>query len=196
MPLLHNVLTIPNATPSQTDAAQYMVYRGGVQYNLCGEMSAAYCLRERVGDAVIDDFLNGWKQSKPTWFETLFRNNLARTTGPGDIVNMIGAYAEKPLVVTTDYLKRFPFTADVLKVTLLSQRVIIGVQIDNIGYLVGKGIPHWVVLEAITDDPRPIVTIYNPFTNNQEQYSFRELRKSNGEGVLAVVVNRMEYSGT
>jgi len=69
------------------------------------------------------------------------------------------------------------YIAEVLK----EYQAIVGVQIDYTGYLVGKGIPHWVVLDRVqVMNNRAIVDIYNPYTNSIEPYSWRELMTSTG----------------
>lgn len=172
-----HVLNIPSATPETSDAAQYMIYKGRKQYNLCGEFCVAYCMQDEAHTETIDDFLKYWEVQKPKWFATLFRDSLARTTGVYDLKMMLDTYGAV----------YFPFAkvqCDPLAIRLELEysQAIIGVQIDRGGYLVGRGIPHWIVLENITiiDSTHAIVDIYNPFTNAVEPYSWRELMISTG----------------
>lgn len=174
-----NVLKIPNATPETKDAAQYMFYKGRKQFNLCGEFCVAYSMQDDTASNNIDEYLAYWEAKDIKWFKTLFNNGLARTTGIYDLEKMISAYGY------TTPLKRF---ADIKTTPLAISTVldyfqaIVGVRIDNHGYLVGNGIPHWVVLEKINviDELHAIVDIYNPFTNAMEPYTWRELMTSTG----------------
>ena len=171
------ILTIPNATEITTDAAQYMIYRGKKQYNLCGHFSAGYCLQRQLNSTNIEDFLSHWAIKEPKWYQTLFKNNLARTTGVYDLEMMCS-----PFGVRIHRWAEVPVDPRLFEIVLQTNRCIVGVKIDNTGYLVGGGIPHWVVLEdlEIVDDKHAIVDVYNPFTNYVERYSWRELMTSTG----------------
>lgn len=171
------VLNIPHATPETNDAAQYMFYQGRRQYNLCGELCVAYCMQDEAQTQTIDDFLKYWEVKSPAWFMTLFRDKLARTTGVYDLQKMLEAYEAEYFPLAK--VKNDPL---LMELELAYSQAIIGVQIDYGGYLVGKGIPHWVVLEKIAtlDRAHAIVDIYNPFTNALEPYSWRELMTSTG----------------
>jgi hypothetical protein len=83
-------------------------------------------------------------------------------------------------------------TSDFIESILQEHRIVIGVQIDYSGYLVGKGIPHWVVLDAITviDSTHAICDIYNPYTNATEPYSWKELMTSTGAYKQGILVTR------
>jgi hypothetical protein len=69
----------------------------------------------------------------------------------------------------------------------------VGVNIDSTGYLVGSGIRHWEVLESIEiiDDNHAIIKLYNPYTNNEESYSWREFMTSTGAYKQGVWVPRV-----
>ena len=173
-----SVLKIPNATPETRDAAQYMVYKGRKQFNLCGEFCVAYVMRDEAHTDSIDDFLAYWEAKELSWFNTLFKSGLARTTGVYDLTKMLAAY--NPVQVLA--FSSIPYTTPRMNTQLINYQAIIGVQIDHTGYLVGQGIPHWVVLDSIIviDDAHAICSIYNPFTNNMEPYSWKEIMISTG----------------
>jgi len=179
MGVLYNspILEIPNATESDSDAAQNMFHDGVKQYNLCGQFSVAYCMRARAGTKNIDDFMEHWELTDLPWWKTIFRNKLARTTGVYDLQKMLASF--DPVVMKWSEVKVDPV---VFSDTLVKYWLITGVKIDHTGYLVGSGIPHWVVVETIdvTDKNHAIVDIYNPYTNIIEPYSWRELMTSTG----------------
>lgn len=174
-----HVLTIPNATPETKDAAQYMFYRGRKQFNLCGEFCVAYCMRDEAHTENIDEFLAYWEVKEIKWFNSLFKDKLARTTGVYDLNKMLGAYGVTNTIPLAEVIFKSPY---VVREQLVSCQAIVGVQIDYSGYLVGKGIPHWVALESVLviDDTHAICTIYNPYTNAMEPYSWKELMTSTG----------------
>jgi hypothetical protein len=172
------ILKIPNATETTKDAAQYMLYRGVKQYNLCGQFCVAYCMGDEANTDNIDDFLKYWEAVAQPWWKTVFNSsNLARTTGIFDLSKMLSAY-------NAYYMpwSKIPVNMNYYSDILNSHQAIIGVKIDHTGYLVGSGIPHWVVLDGISimDNNHAIVDIFNPFTNQIEPYSWRELMTSTG----------------
>lgn len=185
-----NVLRIPNATESTTDAAQYMLWKGVKQYNLCGEFCVAYCMRDETATDNIDDFLAYWEATDLKWWQTIFRRGLARTTGIYDLNQMLKAY--KVSTPRPDFAK-LNRTFDAFEEKLKTAQAIVGVKIDHTGYLVGSGIPHWVVLEQIEviNDQHAIVSIYNPFTNNVEPYSWREFMTSTGSYKQGIWIDRV-----
>lgn len=185
------ILQIPSATDNEKDAAQYMLYRGRVQYNLCGEFCVAFCAQDRAHTNNIDEFLKYWESTQLSWFNTLFRGGLARTTGLYDLEKMLAAY-DYPLPI-----RKFSGGLG-LKPMFVAQmlafyQAIVGVHIDYTGYLVGKGIPHWVVLHSITiaDENHAVVNLYNPFTNFIEPYSWKELMTSTGSYKQGLWVERL-----
>lgn len=173
------VLKIPNATPETSDAAQYMIYKGKKQYNLCGEFCVAYLMQDDAHTNNIDDFLNYWEAKDSKWYQTMFKDGLARTTSIYDLEKMLSAYDVVTPGIRFNSIKVDIFT---VKSMLVYCQAVVGVQIDYQGYLVGKGIPHWVVLDRISvaDSIHAVVDIYNPYTNKIEPYSWKELMTSMG----------------
>jgi hypothetical protein len=173
-----HVLSIPNAVPD-SKVAQYMFYRGRKQFNLCGEFCVAYCMQDEAHTDNIDDFLAYWEAKETKWFNSLFKDKLARTTGVYDLNKMLSAYGVTNTIPLAEVIVKNPY---IVREQLVSYQAIVGVQIDYSGYLVGKGIPHWIVLDnvLVVDDTHAICGIYNPFTNAMEPYSFKELMTSTG----------------
>lgn len=171
------VLTIPRATPSDNDAAQYMIMNGTKQYNLCGQFCVAYCMQDNTHTNNIDDYLNYWEAVDLKWWKTIFKSKIARTTSRYDLRKMLSAYDVTPNELT-DYsidMETFYEISDF-------HQAILGVGINYKGYLVSGGIRHWVVLDSIEimDSNHGIVTVYNPYTNHMEPYSWQELITSMG----------------
>lgn len=175
----NNVLKIPDATPSQTDAAQYMIRKGKIQYNLCGEMCVAYLMKDDTHTDTLDDYLDYWEVKDPKWYQSWFPNGISRTTSLIDLQRMLGDYG---VTGTFPKLTAIPMQTNWLEGMVANSQAIVGVNIDNTGYLVGKGIPHWVVLTRFTkiDANHAIVDIYNPFTNAIEPYGWKEFLNSMG----------------
>lgn len=182
-----SVLKIPNATPETKDAAQYMLHRGRKQYNLCGEFCVAYCMQDDACTNNIDEFLAYWEAKETKWYNSLFKDKLARTTGVYDLNKMLGAYGAKSMPLNLP-IKPIAFLA-----MLDKYQLILGVSIDYTGYLVGQGIRHWEVLERImvVDERHAICDLYNPFTNAMEPYSWKELTTSMGPYKQGLWVERI-----
>jgi hypothetical protein len=181
------VLKIPNATETLKDAAQYMFYRGTKQYNLCMQFCVAYCMQDETGSDNIDDYLAYWEATDVKWWNTIFKSKLSRTTGVHDINKALNAYSVIPVEWKTVPVDMYSFE-NMLK----THQAIVGVSINYAGYLANAGIRHWVVLDHIkvADQNHAIIRIYNPFTNRNEPYSFKELKTSMGTYTQGVWVER------
>lgn len=184
-----NVLKIPSATPETSDAKQYIIRHKRKQYNLCGEFCVAYVVQDEAHTDNIDDFLNYWEVKEPKWYASAFPKGLGRTTGIYDLEKMLSSYG----VVTPCHRFYIPKpTARNVEEKLVDFQAIIGVQIDYTGYLVAKGIPHWVVLDRINviDDLHAICDVYNPYTNAIEPYTWKEVMTSTGAYKQGIWINR------
>jgi len=185
------VVRILNATPNPLDAAQYMVWRGRVQYNLCGELCVCYCT---AVDEDIDTFLSDWESKQPTFFNRIFSGGLSRGTGLADLDSMLAVYAYEPPnprldAALKDALGRTLVTPGRVAKLLAKNRIIASCHIDgHNGRLRGSGVLHWVVLEKVIPDGigQGWVHLYNPFPNRMERYSWDEWIKSSGQpyGIL------------
>jgi len=188
----NQVLRVPNATPSTTDAAQYMyrVTKAGkvANYNLCGHFCVAFCMRDEAHTDNVDEFLNYWEVTALKWYETAFNKGLGRRTGINDLKAMLDAYGAKYLDLS------LPSKPIAYLAMLDKYQLIAGVSIDSpVGYLVGQGIRHWEVLDRIMviDESHAICDLYNPFTNAMEPYSWRELMNSTGPYKQGLWVERL-----
>jgi hypothetical protein len=144
-----------------------------------------------MNEKSIDDFLDAWEAKDLTWYQQVFKNGLGKTTGIYDLNKMLSIYwnIETPCQSISPLPPVLGFISEKLK----DYRAIFGVQIDYSGYLVGKGIPHWIVLESldVDDNIHAIATIYNPFTNSMERYSWKELMTSSGAYKQGLWVRRV-----
>lgn len=169
-----NVIEIPSATPEKTDAQQYLIRHGVKCYNACGHLSVARVLNYTN----IDTFLDELELINRKLYVSLLPQGRCRTTGIYDLSAMLSTFGLQPPFLDFSKTKINP---ESVRGNLVDSKLILGVQIDHTGYLVGKGTPHWIVLE----DVLPLrnvsqVAIYNPFTNSIEPYSWRELMTSTG----------------
>lgn len=167
-------------TASISDAAQYIVYRGNVQYNLCGQFCVAFCVG--FNELGIEEFLDEWAFEQPSVFNRVFRGGKGRTTGIGDLISMISTLKENPDVgkiqdvLYDGALDRTLMTPGRVAKLLQAFRMIVGCTIEGqFGRMKARGIPHWVVVEEICLEGRGgLVKIYNPFSNSMEKYSWEE----------------------
>lgn len=190
------VVKVLNATPNPNDGAQYLIYRGNTQYNLCGEMCVAHCAG---WDLDVESFLDAWSTKAPSFFQRTFQGNKSRGTGLEDLDSMLSIFQgyTLPALRLSDH-----FCDDVTKLTLvtpgrmeqllLTHKVIISVHIDGrFGNLKRSGILHWVVLEQVVPDGigRGYVRIYNPFPNRRQRYIWNEFMESAGM-IYGIAVER------
>ena len=187
-------LIIPSATPSETDAAQYVVIKGKTQYNLCGQFSVCWSSKEKTLIHNTDEFLLVLKEKDPALVSSLFPNGVARTTGTYDLECMLALFGYPTPCMKFSEVKIDPPT---IRETLKEYRLIVGVHIDSGGYFVGAGTPHWVVLDElrIADSRHAICDFYNPYSNLIEPYSWREFMTTTGSYKNGIWVQR-EYPGT
>src|SRR6185436_19817951 len=84
-----DVVRIRNATPNPNDGAQYLIYRGNTQYNLCGEMCVAHCAG---WDLDVEAFLDAWSIKALSVFQRIFLGNKSRGTGLTDLDSMLSIF--------------------------------------------------------------------------------------------------------
>jgi hypothetical protein len=182
-----DVVKIRNATPYPNDGAQYLTYRGNVQYNLCGEMCVCHCAG---WDLDVESFLDAWATKALSVFQRIFLGNKSRGTGLVDLDSMFSVFEgyTTPALRLGNY-----FYDDVAKLTLItpgkmagllqSHKVIMSVRIDpRFGNLQVSGVLHWVVVHNVIPDGigRGFVELYNPFPNRRQRYSWQEFMASAG----------------
>lgn len=185
------VVKIMYATPNPNDAAQYLVWMGRTQYNLCGHLCVCYCAG---WDADAIDFLDLLKTKKLSFITRVFPEWRSRGTSDYDLDVMLSVFDYKlpsMKIGTALYdrvVRRAILTPGRMAEILKSNRVIYSVRINGqTGKLSGSGILHWVVLEEVRPDEfGGRVKLYNPFNNKMELYEWSQLVASGREpyGVL------------
>lgn len=186
------VLKIRNATPNLNDAAQYMIWMGNTQYNLCGHLCVLYCAG---WEEDVEDFLDLLKEKKLSFITRIFPNWRGRGTNDYDLDVMLSIF-ELPSVKIGAALydriaRRTMLTPGRMAEILKENRVIYSVRINTqTGNLARSGVLHWVVLEEVQPDEfRGMVKLYNPFNNKLERYEWSQLVESGGVP-YGVVVER------
>lgn len=173
--LPHDVVVLDDQTVEKHDAEQFVIYNGGRQVNLCGQICVAYCC-----DLTLTVMLELWKQEKPTNWTRIFKfGRTAEGTGVPDLVSMFAAAKRTAIHLVTardPYLKSSRYTPAWLKRLISKGRVIVSVTIDKAGRLKKSGDLHWVVVTDVVEERcgYGAVVIYNPFPNRMEAYSWRE----------------------
>lgn len=169
-------------TTSPVDAAQYIVWKNNVQYNLCGEGCVAYIFGE-----TIESFLEKWEAKPVGNFSRIFKGGKATTTGIGDLRDMADVYGAetdslRDLVYDSIY-RGILISPNILKSLLDCWSIIIGCKISGVtGELRASGVPHWIVLTKVIPDGinNGMVEVYNPFPDRIQRYSWKEFLASIG----------------
>jgi hypothetical protein len=171
-----NLVTIPNQTPSTADAAQYMIWRGQVQYNLCGELCVCYI----TGNS-LESLLAQWEARAPGMFKSVFKNNQSRGTTVTELESMLAVYSRSSHRLERGLhdpiLGRALVSPRRMQELLQHDAAIVSVRIHpQTGNLQVTGILHWVVLTEVYPDGvnRGFVEVYNPFPNQVQRYSWAE----------------------
>jgi hypothetical protein len=191
----YDVIKIRDATPVLSDFAQNLIYRGNIQFNLCGEFSVLYCTENY--DIYIEDWLDTWAMKSPSVFNRIFYGGKGRTTGISDLVSMLHTFDGYPenFELLSNHFKKLDkilFTPYKIQETLKNNRMIIGCKIESrFGRLRPKGIPHWVVVENIIPESRGgILDIYNPASNSVEAYTYDAFIESVSKVPYGILVPR------
>lgn len=178
-----SVVSIQSPTINPHDAAQYMVWRGKVQYNLCGEICVCYIVQDDL-----EQMLTKWEAKQINVFKRVFGTGMARGTNAAELNSMLSVYGYEPSISLEAGLRdpvrqRAVITPGRVANMLNAYRAIVGVKISkSTGNLQPNGILHWVVLEAVIPDGinRGWVELYNPFPNRMQRYSWNEFTQSMG----------------
>lgn len=188
------VIRADNATDDPNDAAQFNVYGGKVQHNLCGQFCVLYVSGWHED---INWFLDQWKEKAPNAWQRVFPSYQGRGTDIGDLNSMLSVFPEYRLpavgygTALTDPVKGAPLVTPGRIENLLEDNfVIASCRIDgNTGRLRGQGVGHWVVLEKVIPDGigNGWVELYNPFPNRRKRYSWSEWLLSSGQPYGIVV---------
>lgn len=176
------VVKIENPTDEINDAAQYVIFRGIKQVNLCGELSVAYLVGCSLGE-----LLQKWEPHAPTVFNRIFQGGKGSVTGIPDLHSMLSAFdVPTPCLTLADglrdpILERALVSPQRVERMLQSHRAIVSVKIETqFGRLRPSGVGHWVVLENVYAHgiDNGAVEIYNPFSNSMEGYTWNEFTQS------------------
>lgn len=180
-----HVVSIQSPTINPNDAAQYMVWHGKTQYNLCGELCVCYI----AGDE-IEAMLSKWEAQAITIYQRVFGSGgMARGTNTAELDSMLSIYGYPTPSTRLDTGLRDPLlgrpvvTPGRMAAMLSNHRAIVGVKISkSTGDLRTSGILHWVVVEDVAPDGinRGWVELYNPFPNRMQRYSWAEFVASMG----------------
>lgn len=171
------IVRIPDPLKTIGHVEQYIVWEGSVKYNLCGEFCASY-----LGQDDIHWFLSKWRTASPQNYTVAVIND--RPTGISVVKTMLDVYKLEYVdalnLLTDKHLGFFYSPERFLRILLQGYKLLCGVKIGNDGKLNTGTTGHWVVLEDVEPlrDGDGIITIYNPFPNRKQKYSYAEFIKS------------------
>ena len=114
--------------------AQYIVWNGKIQFNLCGEFCVSYIFGDDIATVKPGNrFLSIW-QSKPTsFYNRVFSGGMARGTSASEVVDMVSMYGRKTRYIA-DTLKsgnRIRWSPALLGDWIEDHYAIIGVRIET-----------------------------------------------------------------
>jgi hypothetical protein len=186
------IVPIAFPTPTPQDAAQYIIWRKNIQFNLCGQFCICYLLGKNI-----EDLLAFWELKAAPWYKRILKNERSQPTGIPDLDSILSLFGfPVPSVTFNGGLKdpllgRALITPARMAAKLQTHQAIIGVKINSLtGELRPTGTPHWVVLEKCIPDGinRGMIELYNPFPNRIQRYSWNEFATS--AGLLGIWVER------
>lgn len=194
-PLKHDLIQMRNATPSDSDFQQNLVYLGNVQHNLCGQFSALYCAEWDELD--VEDWLETWQLKQPSTFRRILARGRSLPTGIPDLINMLQTFegypAKFPVLADLFHYHGSPlFTPARVLSVLQSHRLIIGCKIEpQFGRLAASGILHWATLESVLPEARGgLVALYNSASNSVETYTWEQVVTSVTRSPSGIAVPR------
>jgi len=177
------VVKIQNATATELDANQYLIWKGKTQYNLCGFFCACMVAN---WDAYIEDFLTLLEAKKPSLIQRVFPKWQGKGTAAEDLMSMLTI-----LDIPHEKIQK-QFFDTVAGRTILSpkryadilerNKIIYSVRINKqTGKVVKSGTLHWIILLSIeVFDYGGLFTVYNPFGNRIEKYTYEQIVESGG----------------
>lgn len=159
------------ATPALNDAEQYVIWHERKQVNMCGEICVCYLLGHKLSA-----LLELWEHKEPSLFKRIFGSGMAGGTYNADLQTIFEMFGESAMLINDKTHKYYTpqIVADL-------RGAIVGVKISSVtGRLTGSGVGHWVVIVDIMQERfgYGMVTIYNPFSNRHEIYSYAEFLAS------------------
>ncbi len=188
-----NEVFIPNPTPEEDDAAQYMFLLGenGIKNNMCGQLYAAFIIK-----IDIETFVDDWKRKANNYYKISIAGN---TDAGTDINSMESMFKVAPYNAQPGEVFRFevpmkdPITNRVIvspgrmQKMLQTHYLVAGVHIRSTdkltGKLSGQGTAHWVVVDKVVPNGRlggngGWIEIYNPFPNKRQESSYEDFMRS------------------
>jgi len=175
-------------TPSPDDAAQYILLEGRKKYNFCGQLSCAFVL-----GVSLKEIIDTWEYKAPNIVARIFKGNADRGTSASTLIGLLEAFSVQAKTVSKHFrdpvLGRTVFTLQRLAETVGHNHVILGVKIGRDGIIGHSGnISHWIAVDKVdVHGEFGIVTIYNPYNNKYEIYSW-DYMLENMAGIDGVVV--------
>ena len=173
-----DVVAIEDATPDPNDPKQFIFWKGIKQVNMCGELCVAFLTGKSLREVLTD-----WEVKLPSFFRRIFSGGKATGTSNADLIALFALHG-----LHASPLSLAKYTPGKLEDLFVRNEIIVGVRINTAGELRGGHILHWVALTNITLDRKMMgwVTVYNPYNNCEELYSWDEFVKAAGSpyGVL------------
>lgn len=172
------IVPIPSILRTLGGVAQYILWDGKIHHNLCGEFCATY-----LGSGRIEYFLARWADAYPKEYNTCVTQD--KPSGIPTVKTMLNVFGLEYKDVSeclTDKILGFFYSPERFRdVITQGWKLLCGVKIGNEGKINTNGsIGHWVVLTSVEPlrNGDGLVTIYNPFSNRMQTYSYAEFIKS------------------
>ena len=182
--LKEDVVDIDVATQDPYDAKQFLVWDNDVKNNMCGELACAYIL-----GLPISKVLENWERKSPSLVARIFKGKYDVGTSADSLMDLLASFDVNKAVKFGQYFKDELLNRPVFSVQRAYEcveekgnKIIVGVKINKrTGRLQRSGILHWVVVDGVeVNGDSGIVTLFNPFMNRFEIYSWNELVESSG----------------
>lgn len=184
--LLRREIPAPEHKPHQN-----IVWEGREKFNLCGQ----FCIAWIAEETSIEEFLRKWKVNDRKTFERIVPGD--RLTDTNDLHSMLSVYpgyvpVSYELALTDIVLERILFTPRRLQAQVSNYSFpILSVTIDKgTGNIQSSGIKHWIVVVGVNPSGvnRAVVTVYNPYVNQLQTYSWKEIENSIGYTPQGIIV--------
>lgn len=184
--LVQREIPAPDYRPHQN-----IIWEGREKFNLCGQ----FCVTWIAEEVSIEEFLRKWKAKDSRTFGRIVPGD--NVTNVNDLHSMIGVYpgynaVSYELTMTDPVLNRILFTPRRLQAQVSNSSFpILSVNINkSTGNIQSSGNGHWVVVTGV--DPsgvnRAVVSVFNPYVNQFQQYSWKEIESSIGYVPLGTII--------
>lgn len=177
----YECVMLDHPTATRQDLPQFVFVDGKLQYNLCGEIAVCF-----IAGVALSELLEKWKAYPCTWYQRVFQNGLARTTGIADLYNMLAVFPTAEFwslnIFFQHYDKMIISPTRIKSVLRLGYKLIISVKINARGRVSNSGVLHWVVIvDAVPNGVNAgWIDFYNPATNNIERMDWINFSTSMG----------------